>query len=125
MLLKVTTAVLLVVFIHYVEGFETMIVVNESVVHDDDLVISHNDEILATCCMFGNCSCPSLYTALANLTNNVLINITTDVVLSSVIPLIDLANITITGHNSPIVNCNSSGGLHITSCHNCIIEGTI
>ena len=29
----------------------------------------------------------------------------------------------ITGHNNPIVKCNNSGGLHIISCHNCIIEG--
>ena len=30
MLLKVTTVVLLVVFIHYVEGFKRVVVVNES-----------------------------------------------------------------------------------------------
>ena len=68
-------------------------------------------------------SCPSLYNALANLTSNVLIKITTDVTLSSIISLADLTNITITGHNNPTVNCNSSGGLQLISCHNCIIEG--
>ena len=122
MLLSIKTAVLLVVFIHYVEGFERVsIVVNESEVHKD---ISHNDEVLVTCCIHGKCSCPSLYNALANLTSNVLINITTDVTLFSIISLVDLANITITGHNNPTVNCNSSGRLEFISCHDCLIEGT-
>ena len=125
MLLKVTTAaaVLLVALVQYVEGFERVIVVNESVVHDDGQVISHYDEVQITCCIYGNCSCSSLYNSLANLTSNVLINITTDVELSSIISLIDLTNITITGHNNPTVNCNSSGGLHFVSCHNCLVEG--
>ena len=123
MLLKVAIFLLIFVFFHYVEGFERVIVVNESVVHDDDPVISHDQVVLATCCIYGNCSCPSLYNALANLTSNVLINITTDVVLSSVIPLADLTNITITGHNNPIVNCNNSGGLHFVCCHGCSIKG--
>ena len=44
-------------------------------------------------------------------------------VLSSIVPLVDLTNITITGHNNPTVNCNISGGLHFISCRNCVIEG--
>ena len=124
MLLKAITVVLLInMFVYYVEGFKRAIVVNESVVHDDDLVISHDEEVLATCCIHGNCSCPSLYNALANLTSNVLINIATDVTLSSVILLVNFANITITGHNNPTVNCNNSGGLHFVPCHNCSVEG--
>ena len=88
MSLKVTTtAILLSLFIQYVEGFETVIVVSKSD------VIRYNKDILTTgaidsgsyvfensCCIYGNCSCPSLYNALTNLTSNVLINITTDVV---------------------------------------------
>ena len=76
-----------------------------------------------SCCIYGNCSCQSLYSALANLTSNVLINITTDVELSSIIQRVNLANITITGYNNPTVNCNNSGGLHFISCSNCTIEG--
>ena len=78
---------------------------------------------LALCCIFGNCSCPSLYTALANLTSNTRINITTDVILFSIIPLADLANIKITGHNNPTVHCNNSGGL--ATFHNCVIQGVV
>ena len=125
-----TVAILLGLIIQHIDGFDRVIVVSESDVH----VISY-DETSAigsgsgsyvfdnSCCIYGNCSCPSLYNALANLTSNALINITTDVVLSSIIPLVDLANIAITGHNNPTVNCNDSGGLNFISCCNCTIEG--
>ena len=135
MLLRVSTVVILALFIQQIEGIERVIVVSES---DVDLVSDDEDTLAASalgsgsgsyvfdnsCCVYGNCSCPSLYNALTSLTSNVLINITaTDVMLSSIIPLLDLANITITGHNNPTVNCNNSGGLHFISCHNCTIQG--
>ena len=139
MLLRVTTVViLLALFIQYIEGIDRVIVVSESDIHGD--LISDDEDILAasdigngsgpyvfdsSCCIYGKCSCPSLYNALTNLTSNFLINITTDVVLSSIITLVNLANITITGHNNPTVNCNNSGGLLFISCHNCTIEGII
>ena len=71
----------------------------------------------------GNCSCNSLDHALANLTSNVLINITTDVTLSSLVGVPDLQNVSIIGHKNPTVNCKIAGGIHLTFCHNCIIEG--
>ena len=138
---SVTTIILLVaVCIQYIEGIQRVIVVSEPDISTSNALISDDEDIPVTsgidsgsgsqifegslilCCYFGNCSCPSLYTALANLTSNVLINITTDVTLSLIISLHNLANITITGHNNPTVNCNGSGGLHFISCHNCIIE---
>ena len=129
MLLMVTiNFVLLAVFIQHIEGFDRVIVVTES--RDD---ISDQDETVIramrsrsgrnSCCIYGNCSCQSLYGALVNLTNNVLINITTDVELSSIIQKVNLANVAITGYNNPTVNCNNSGGLHFISCSNCTIEG--
>ena len=139
--LKVTTiTLLLVMYTQCIKGIEKVIVVSEldnrtcENAHYEGISPpgysatgsgsgSHVFEDLSTlCCIYGNCSCPSLYTALANLSNNVVINITTDVTLFSIIPLVALANITITGHNNPTVNCNNSGGLHFISCHNCIIE---
>ena len=115
-----------------------MIVVNESNIHDD--LSSFDRNILFTkmkanesilnnsensCCTFTNvnCSCPSLYSALANLTSNVLINITTDVKLFSIVTLSDLANITIIGHNNPTINCDNSGGVHFMNCSHCVIDG--
>ena len=143
--LKATTiTLLLVVYTQCIKGIERVIVVSESDNRThENAIISHDEgisppgysatgsgsgshvfeDLLTLCCIYGNCSCPSLYTALANLSNNVVINITADVTLFSIIPLVALANITITGHNNPTVKCNNSGGLHFMSCHNCVIEG--
>ena len=71
----------------------------------------------------GNCSCNSFDHALVDLTSNVLINITTDVTLSSPVTVPDLQNVSIIGHNNPTVNCKIAVGIHLTFCHNCIIEG--
>ena len=126
MLLKVTIIVILLsLFIQYVEGFERVIIINDFI---SDGGIRSTKDFGSTsgsieCCYFGTCSCSSLHNALANLTSNVMISISVDVVLFSIIPLVDLANITITGYNNPTVSCNNSGGLHFISCHNCTIEG--
>ena len=136
MLLK--AALSLALFIQCIEGFERDIIITESDL--DDLLVEGDEDNIAiraigsasgvntntfsnSCCIYDNCYCSSLYSALANLTSNVFINITTDVELSSIIPIVDLANVAITGHNNPTVYCNNSGGLHFISCYNCTIEG--
>ena len=137
MLLKVaTTVVLLALSIQLIEGFKRVIVVCESDCHYDLSTSDENDRVTRSssfsndsfmsenpCCVHDNCSYPSFYCALANLTSNVLINITTDAILSSIVSLSNLTNISISGHNNPTVNCNNSGGLYFTSCNNCTIEG--
>ena len=75
------------------------------------------------CCVYGSCTCNSLDHALANLTNNVLINITTDMTLFSLIKVSNLENVSIIGYNDPVVNCKSAGGILFTFCCNCIIQG--
>ena len=75
------------------------------------------------CYAYGSCFYISLDEALANLTNNVLINITTDVTLFLPSEVSNLENVSIIGHNNPTVNCQRSGRLHFTSCQNCIIKG--
>ena len=65
----------------------------------------------------------SFHHALANVTSNGLIDVTTDVMLLSIISLVDLENITIMGHDNPTVNCDNTGGLHFVRCHNCTIIG--
>ena len=134
MLLK-NAVILLALFIQNVKGFERVIVVAELDVTDSFLDHDHDHDNVAgsgyrsnssfrdLCCVYGNCSCPSLYNALANLASNVLINISTDVELSLVIPIVNRANITIIGHDNPTVNCKSTGGLQFISCYNCTIEG--
>ena len=134
MLFKVTKVVItLALFFHCIEGFERVMVVAESnVTIDDSFVDDDEDNTNAigsgdshrnSSCVYENCFSLSLFNVLANLTSNVLINIITDVQLNSIIHIVDLANIAITGHNNPTVNCNNSGGLHFISCYNCTIEG--
>ena len=102
---------------------------NRRIVHvgelssDDDFFTNGEDDNSHVCCVYGNCTCNSLDHALANLTSNVVINITTDMMLSSLIKLSDLQNVSITGHNNPTVNCKYVGGIHLTFCYNCVIQG--
>ena len=130
----IAKCILLVLFVHHAEGSQNTITVME--VSDDDLVNdkiytrsratdddSGTDILSDLCCIHGNCSCLFLHTVLTNLTNNTLVNVTSNVTLASVIPLVDLVNITIFGHNNPTVYCNDYGGVHFVSCYNCTIEG--
>ena len=134
-LIVATAVLLLTLFIQHAEGFHRVLLIKEIHVQDDsvnsyDLIAtqaigndSGSDIFNNLCCVYGKCSCPSLYDALINLTSNTVINITTDVTLSSVIPIVGVANITITGHNNLTIRCNNSGGLHFISCNNLAIEG--
>ena len=121
--LKITAAALLLgVFLQRIEGYERVIVVTETVTLND--VLHGSDSAFnSPCCKYANCPCPSLYSALDNLPDNVLVNVTSDVELTAIIPLFDLANVAIVGHNKPTVNCKNTGGLNFTSCYNCVIEG--
>ena len=103
---------------------------NQRVVHVSELssdnytFTGHSGENAGSmCCVYGNCTCNSLDHALANLTSNVLINITTDMTLFSLIKLSNLENVSIIGYNDPVVNCKSAGGILFTYCCNCVIQG--
>ena len=86
-------------------------------------VVNGEDDNSRICCVHKNCSYSSLDQCLANLTSNVLITITTDVTLSSLVKASNLSNVSIIGHNYPRVNCKSVGGIHFTFCHNCNFQG--
>lgn len=98
---------------------------------DHDLASDATTDTLAyrdgTCsCTHKSCACQSLESAFDNPTSNTVFNITTDVMLSSILLAIDLINITITGYNSPTIKCDNCGGtLYLSSCHNCTIENII
>ena len=96
---------------------------NQKIVRVSELITSGEDDNSLECCVYGRCFCSSLDHALANLTSNVLINITTNVTLSSIVRASDLDNISLTGHNNPTVNCRSVGGIHLKFCLNCIVQG--
>ena len=90
---------------------------------DEDLFTSGDGDSNLMCCVYGNCTCISFGLAVASLISNVLINITTDVMLSSLNNALNLENISIIGHNNPTVNCKKTGGVHFNICYNCIIQG--
>ena len=90
---------------------------------DKDPIAIDEDDNSLICCVYGNCSCNSLDHALANLTSNVLINITTDVTLSSLVTVSDLENVSIIGHNNPTVNCRKFNGIQFNFSRHLIIQG--
>ena len=86
---------------------------------------SDNGTISTECCVHGACVCSSLYTALANITSNTVINITSkSVALNNTTTMGsgNLTNIAITGSNVTIM-CNNSGSVYCESCDNVTIEG--
>ena len=60
---------------------------------------------------------------LENITNDSAINIMCDVKLASVIELVNLTNVSLTGYNNPTISCSNHGGLHFLFCHNIITKG--
>ena len=115
---RMMLAIILAVVVQFVNGYQNIIYVSE-LANEESFIASDK------CCVYGNCSCNSLDKALANLTSNTLINITTNVTLSSPVTASDIENVSIIGHNNPTVNCKSIGRIHITFCKNCIIQGII
>ena len=134
MLSKVALVIIsLVLFIHHTDGFGRVVVTG---VHNFAHTVTDKNTIRAigsdsgsgafmssSCCVYGNCSCSSLYSLLVNLSSNHVINITTDITLSSVVFVNNKSNIRIVGYNNPTVYCYNYGGLRLVSCYNCTIEG--
>ena len=122
-MLLVTLAIILVsLVVQLVDGGQRIVYVSEPISDDEDLSTSGDGDSNLMCCVYGNCSCNSLDHALANLASNVLINITTDVMLTTLINASNLENVSIIGHNNPTVYCKRAGGIHFNFCHNCIIQ---
>ena len=113
---SIKLVIILTIVIQYVDGYQRIVQVSE--LFSDDENFTSGDGDFFTCCVYGNCSCNSLDYALTHLTSNVLINITTDVTLSSLAKVSDLENVSIIGHNNPTVNCRKVGGMHFIFCHN-------
>ena len=122
--MSVTNIVIILVslVVQLVDGNQRIVYVSESISDNENFFTSGDGDGNLMCCVYGNCSCTSLDHALVNLTSNVLINITTDVTLSSLINTSNLVNVSIIGHNNPTVNCKRAGGIHFNFSHNCIIQ---
>ena len=125
-MLLVTLAIILVsLVVQLVDGSQRIVYVSEPISDHEDLSTSGDGDSNLMCCVYGNCSCNSLDHALANLASNVLINITTDVMFTTLINTSNLENVSIIGHNNPTVYCKRAGGIHFNFCHNCIIQDII
>ena len=111
LLARIALVVHLAIAVKYVSGNQRIINVNE---------LSSGEGF--SCCVYGNCSCNSFDHALTKLTSNVLINVTSDVNLSSLTEVLKLETITIIGQNNPTVNCKKVGGLHFTTSQNIRIQ---
>ena len=114
--------IVLATVIQYVDGNQRIVQVSELFSDNEDFSASGDRYYLFTCCVHGNCFCNSFEYAMTHPTNNVLINITTNVMLSSPIKVSYLENVSIIGHNNITVNCRKFGGIHFSFCNNCIIQ---
>ena len=74
---------------------------------------------------FNGSSYDSFGYLLENLTSDHVLNITCNVELSSVIELANLTNLTIAGHNNPVIDCGNNGGIYFTFCSNVTIKGIV
>ena len=104
--------------------------VNETTLHVRESMINfysskNNNPSHSTTCHIESESCYSLFDqALANISSNSMINITTNSTLSFHNILQGLQNIQIIGYNNPTVYCTTIiGALQFISCTNCIIRG--
>ena len=103
-----------------------LIILTSQCVHSKLIIVnSNNGNDNTECCVNGECVCSSLSTALLNIDNNTIINITSEsVALNNTTTMGSgkLTNITITGCNVTIM-CNNSGSVYCESCDDVIIEG--
>ena len=103
-----------------------LIILTSQSVHSKVITVNSNNGNDSTeCCVKGECACSSLFTALLNISNNTIINITSEsVALNNTTTMGSgkLTNITITGSNVTIV-CNNSGSVYCELCDDVRIEG--
>ena len=123
---RVLFYVLLLIIIKDITGFEK----NNPTSDDEDYSDANSGSAQSTIMNNDNCddaysnySDCSFYHELIGLTSNGMINIATDVILLSIVPLSGLENFTIIGNDIATVNCDNAGGIHIADCHNCTIIG--
>ena len=103
-----------------------LIILASQSVHNKVITVNSNNGNDSTeCCVNGECACSSLSTALLNISNNTIINITSEsVALNNTTTMGSgkLTNIAITGSNVTIM-CNNSGSVYCESCDDVRIEG--
>ena len=91
-MLPLLSAVVLALVVQCIDGNQRTVCISEPFSNDGDTVTNSGDGTCLLCCVLGNCSCQSFDDALDHLSSNVLLNITTDVILSLVINASHLEN---------------------------------
>ena len=89
------------------------------------ITVNNNGSDNDKCCVYGTCPCSSLLSALHNVSDNTVINITSEsVTLHDIVGMGsgNLNNITVTGNGAAIM-CNNTGGVYCKSCSNITIMG--
>ena len=88
------------------------------------ITVNNNGDNSSSCCVYGRWPCSSLSSALNNVSDNTVINITSESVTLHDVGMGsgNLSNITITGNGATIM-CNNTGGVHCESCSNITIMG--
>ena len=89
------------------------------------ITVNNNGDNSSSCCVNGTCPCSSLSSALHNVSDNTVINITSEsVTLHDIVGMGsgNLSHITITGNGATIM-CNNTGGVYCESCSNITIMG--
>ena len=89
------------------------------------ITVNNNGSDNDKCCVNGTCPCSSLSSALHDVSDSTVINITSEsVTLHDIVGMGsgDLNNITITGNGATIM-CNNAGGVYCESCSDITIMG--
>ena len=89
------------------------------------ITVNNNGNDNDNCCVNGTCPCSSLSSALHNVSDNTVINITSEsVTLHDIVGmgLGNLNNVTITSNGATIM-CNNTGGVYCKSCSDITIMG--
>ena len=110
----------------FIDTLICLIILTSQCVYSKVIIINSNNGNDSTeCCVNGTCTCSSLSTALLNIDNNTIINITSESVAlinTTTMGSGKLTNIIITGSNVTIM-CNNSGSVYCESCDDVMIEG--
>ena len=123
---RVSVFVLLLIFIKDITGFEKDNPISDDESHSDaysssgQRALMNNDNCVGAYSSYSDCS---FYYELVGLTSNGMINMTTDVLLRSIVTLSGLENFTIIGNDNVTVNCDNAGGIHFNHCQNFTIIG--
>ena len=89
------------------------------------ITVNNNGDNSTNCCVNGTCPCSSLSSALYDVSDNTVINITSEsITLHDIVGMGsgNLNNIIITGNGATIM-CNNTGGVYCESCSNITIMG--